>query len=448
MEIGPIDQQEDWSWYPTQDWGGGASENQQEEEPIDAIKGRKGDKGKGKGWGNGSWGKGKGYGGYGKGGYGKGGGKGGQVEFTTPFYRNCKGCGKIGHSVVYCPDLGKGFSGDCSKCGIRGHKAAICPSGGSPKGKGKANIGAVEEQGGNTTEMWLGGCYGLEEEPWGKDMIDKLLRKDPDMVKQHAESQKISMIQAAENIMKSQVLADEELKCEECTFKVVTHTKKKKGKNRSERQKARNEKEKEETGEESEYEHDEWIKKEVERQERLDKMIVKLEDNIKQVKEASNHLGHIGEIVKDHLGQEWEQVDVTVDSGAADHVSNKEIGKGIEVRETEASKKGMSYRVANGETIPNRGEKVLRGVTDTGKNIGFTAQITDVTKALCSVGKMTDSGNRVVFDDDDKEGNYIQNKASGEKTYFRKENGIYKVTMWMKAQDEKPNGQVFQRQGQ
>ena len=97
-------------------------------------------------------------------------------------------------------------------------------------------------------------------------------------------------------------------------------------------------------------------------------------------------------------------MDVTVDSGAADHVSNKEIEKGIEVRETEASKKGMSYRVANGETIPNRGEKVLRGVTDTGKNIGFTAQITDVTKALCSVGKMTDSGNRVVFDDDDKEG--------------------------------------------
>ena len=148
------------------------------------------------------------------------------------------------------------------------------------------------------------------------------------------------------------------------------------------------------------------------------------------------------------MGDSWEKIEVTVDSGAADHVSNDKVGHGVTIRETEASKRGMNYRVANGAPIPNRGETVLRGVTDDGTPLGFTAQITDVTKTLCSVSKMVSAGNRVVFDD--AEGNYIMNKKTGHKTYMEKHNGVYKVTMWRQIEGTSPSEQAassFQRPG-
>ena len=51
---------------------------------------------------------------------GKAGGKGGFAP-RKPFYGKCKGCGKVGHSLRECPDLGKGFKGHCKGCGVWGH---------------------------------------------------------------------------------------------------------------------------------------------------------------------------------------------------------------------------------------------------------------------------------------------------------------------------------------
>ena len=44
-------------------------------------------------------------------------------------------------------------------------------------------------------------------------------------------------------------------------------------------------------------------------------------------------------------------------------------------------------------------------------------------KVLGSVAKICGAGNRVVFDD--QEGNYIENKATGAKTWMTKRNGVY-----------------------
>ena len=56
-----------------------------------------------------------------------------------------------------------------------------------------------------------------------------------------------------------------------------------------------------------------------------------------------------------------ERVPVTVDSGAIDSVIPKGIAKGVETRATDASRKGLKYRAANGTAIVNEGEKSLKG---------------------------------------------------------------------------------------
>ena len=56
-------------------------------------------------------------------------------------------------------------------------------------------------------------------------------------------------------------------------------------------------------------------------------------------------------------------------------------------------------------------------------------QLCDVNHGLLSVSKAVAAGNRVVFDD---QNSYIENKASGEKTWLKAEGGMYTLKMWVK----------------
>ena len=93
-------------------------------------------------------------------------------------------------------------------------------------------------------------------------------------------------------------------------------------------------------------------------------------------------------------------------------------GKISQIKDTPASRAGMKYRAANGTSIANQGEKVIRGVTKEGQKIGMIFQIANVTKPLGSVRAMLDAGNRVVFDRDSKGngGSFIMNKRTGAMT--------------------------------
>ena len=90
---------------------------------------------------------------------------------------------------------------------------------------------------------------------------------------------------------------------------------------------------------------------------------------------------------------------------------------------------GVEYEVANGERIPNMGEKKFEGVTEEGLGRNITAQVCDVNKALLSVKKITAAGNRVVFDE---EGSFIEDKVTGEKLWLREDKGMYMLKMWIK----------------
>jgi len=133
---------------------------------------------------------------------------------------------------------------------------------------------------------------------------------------------------------------------------------------------------------------------------------------------------------------EWQEIDFAVDSGASETVINEGMGSNIKMTESAGSKRGVNYEVANGEYIPNEGEKKLLAVSEEFAVRDITAQVCDVNKALLSVRRIAAAGHTVVFD---SAGSYIIDKQSGEKMWLREEGGMYMLKMWVKA--------PFQRQG-
>ena len=126
---------------------------------------------------------------------------------------------------------------------------------------------------------------------------------------------------------------------------------------------------------------------------------------------------------------EWEVIDMAVDSGASETVLNEDMLPSTGTSESEHSRRGVQYEVANGVRIPNLGEKVFKGETEEGMTRAVRAQVCDVNKALLSVRKVVMAGNRVVFDQD---GSYIEDKSTGEKMWLKDEGNMYMLRMWVR----------------
>ena len=94
---------------------------------------------------------------------------------------------------------------------------------------------------------------------------------------------------------------------------------------------------------------------------------------------------------------EYTKASCVMDSGSADHVTSREMAPNIEVKASEGSRRGQHYVTANGGRIPNEGQQRLEVATEEGMPAAMDWQITDVRRPLCSVSKLTDRGNRVIF---------------------------------------------------
>ena len=72
---------------------------------------------------------------------------------------------------------------------------------------------------------------------------------------------------------------------------------------------------------------------------------------------------------------DWECVDIAVDSGATENVMNDEEISSVETKEGAASRRGVKYKVAYGVQIPNLGERRFEAVTEEGIARGITCQV-------------------------------------------------------------------------
>ena len=110
-----------------------------------------------------------------------------------------------------------------------------------------------------------------------------------------------------------------------------------------------------------------------------------------------------------HLNDQWMKIEAVMDSGAADSVALAVIAPWVPISESVGSKRGQIYMSACGEKLPNLGEKLMKVWTNEGKPAMATFHCADVTRPLCSVSKICDQGNRVVFEG---QGGFIERAVS------------------------------------
>ena len=125
----------------------------------------------------------------------------------------------------------------------------------------------------------------------------------------------------------------------------------------------------------------------------------------------------------------WEEITMYVDSGATETVMSEDMLASIKVTDGPASRRGVTYEIANGVRIPNLGERRFKGVIEDGSEKQITAQVCSVNQALLSVSKAVRAGNRVVFD---QEGSYIEDKSTGQVTWLVEGGGMYAPNMLVK----------------
>ncbi len=130
---------------------------------------------------------------------------------------------------------------------------------------------------------------------------------------------------------------------------------------------------------------------------------------------------------------QWEEVEIIVDSGATVPVFPPRIGKLYQVQPSEGSRNGDEYRVANGERIPNLGEKIFPVLTEENTVRGVTAQIADVTDPLQSVRHMNANFNGVWLYGDES---FSVNMVTGEVNRIIDNGKNFVMKAWIIPPDE------------
>ena len=143
--------------------------------------------------------------------------------------------------------------------------------------------------------------------------------------------------------------------------------------------------------------------------------------------------------------QGWQEIEVTVDSGACDTVMPLSLCADITLRESEQQRNGLEYEVANGASIRNEGERRCLMMTRNApgpKNRTF--QVADVHKALLSITRAADAGYECHLN---AHGGYLLDTHTGEKVPIARKGNLYVMRAWVKEAPEYKPAQGFQRQG-
>ena len=137
------------------------------------------------------------------------------------------------------------------------------------------------------------------------------------------------------------------------------------------------------------------------------------------------------------VNNEWEYIETILDSGATVTVIPPHVGHAYEVLPSAASRAGVKYEVANGEEIPNLGEKLMPVMTREGSMRGLRAQVADVSKALQSVRALVKAGHMVIFGDGDEgQSHYVYNKFTGETNEVTDDGINYLMGMYIVPPDD------------
>ena len=132
-------------------------------------------------------------------------------------------------------------------------------------------------------------------------------------------------------------------------------------------------------------------------------------------------------------------VETELDSGAMKSVAPPEMLPYVPIQPSEGSLQGQEFVVADGNTIPNMGQKEIDCVDAAGDDDNLTYQISRVGMPLTSVGDLCDAGEKghlVIFG---ARGGIRLNLATQQITPFTRVNRRYKWTFWAKKPGQTKN---------
>ena len=127
---------------------------------------------------------------------------------------------------------------------------------------------------------------------------------------------------------------------------------------------------------------------------------------------------------------EWVEIEITIDSGACDTVMPENMCPHISLLASESSRAGLEYEVANGEGLPNLGEKKCLMMTEDSnmmKRVIF--QCADVHKALLSVSRVADLGYECILG---KDGGQLRDVVTGDIVPLHRRGNLYVMRAWVK----------------
>ena len=128
----------------------------------------------------------------------------------------------------------------------------------------------------------------------------------------------------------------------------------------------------------------------------------------------------------------WKAISILIDSGASDSVAPPGTFPDVKTLETNASKAGVQYTAAGGHKIDNLSMQRPYIFLQDGSRHIMSFQVAGVSKALGAVSRLVGAGNRVVLDDPNTVGSFIENKTTGKQTPLRQHNGVYYLDVWVK----------------
>ena len=124
-------------------------------------------------------------------------------------------------------------------------------------------------------------------------------------------------------------------------------------------------------------------------------------------------------------------MELCADTGACDNVMPKEMLSHVQTVESEQSKAGVLYEVANKQTIPNLGERRLLMWPETSEEPKkITMQVADVHKALLSLSRCADMGYESRFG---KFAGALIDSQTGEVIPLQRKGNLYVLKVWVKA---------------
>jgi hypothetical protein len=141
---------------------------------------------------------------------------------------------------------------------------------------------------------------------------------------------------------------------------------------------------------------------------------------------------------------------VTADSGAGNHITNREDIGGYSklIQPSPGSVAGKGFIAADNKKILNQGQVSLRlqGEQEGDPLVNSMFQVADVNRPLMSIGKICDAGHRVVFEADKAE---VISKRTGKvvMTFVRKGGGLYTAELILRSPKKPAKSKDFGRHG-